>query len=145
MAGIFDGIKKETNEAQNMLNMDLIFKIALPLFFLGSPAVVDYFEIEGELNQVSADTKQPVELVLQLVRNFKSIPHAITSYRIEKTDLEFNSFGYICANMLDDCHSVHKKFHVLRDKCHSYFTTFLVRPRNIKNNTDLLELETILN
>jgi hypothetical protein len=56
MAAIFDGIKKETNEAQNMLNMDLIFKIALPLFFLGSPTVVDYFEIEGELNQVSADT-----------------------------------------------------------------------------------------
>jgi hypothetical protein len=46
MAAIFDGIKKETNEAQNML----------PLFFLGSPTVVDYFEIEGELNQVSADT-----------------------------------------------------------------------------------------
>jgi hypothetical protein len=56
MAAIFDGIKKETNEAQNMLNMDLIFKVALPLFFLGSPTVVDYFEIEGELNQVSADT-----------------------------------------------------------------------------------------
>jgi hypothetical protein len=47
--------------------------------------------------------------------------------------------------MLNDCHSVHKNFHVLREKCHSYFTTFLVRPRNVKNNSDLLELETILN
>lgn len=31
------------------------------------------------------------------------------------------------------------------NKCHSYFTTFLIRPRSIENNARLLEIENILN
>ena len=46
-----------------MLNLDFIFKLAMPLFFLGFPCVMDYLEIEEDVNQISADTEQPVELV----------------------------------------------------------------------------------
>lgn len=54
--------------------MDLALKIGLPLFFLGSPSVIDHLDFEEDISQISNDTKQPVELVMRLVRNFKSIP-----------------------------------------------------------------------
>ena len=98
--GIFDGINKETNEMINMQNMDIVFKIGLPVFFLGSTCVIDHIEIEEDISAITTDTKQPVELVFQLVRNFKSIPHAIASYKIKRTDFELNVFGYITARMI---------------------------------------------
>lgn len=74
-----------------------MFKIGLPLFFLGSGSVIDHLDVEEDINQISSDTKQPVELVFQLVRNYKAIPHAVASFKKESPDFELNQCGSLSA------------------------------------------------
>ena len=52
---IFDGVNKETNEIVNMHNMDLVLKIGLPVYFLGSPSVIDHIEIEEDICSIRND------------------------------------------------------------------------------------------
>lgn len=72
-----------------------MFKLGLPLFYVGCQSVTDVIEIEEDIQQISSDTRQPVELVFRLVSNYKSIPHAIVSWQEGRTEFQFNSFGEI--------------------------------------------------
>lgn len=47
---IFEGMNGETCNAVNLLNLDLAFKIGLPLFFLGSASVIDHLDVEEDIN-----------------------------------------------------------------------------------------------
>lgn len=53
---IFTGVNDETDDVVNMQNMDLLFKIGMPLFYLGSPSLYDNLEIEEENKQIADDT-----------------------------------------------------------------------------------------
>lgn len=54
---IFEGMNSETCDAVKLLNLDFVFKIGLPLFFLGSSSVIDRLDVEEDINQISSDTK----------------------------------------------------------------------------------------
>ena len=47
---IFEGINEETCDVRKMLNLDLAFKIGLPLFFIGNTSVIDQFDFEEDIN-----------------------------------------------------------------------------------------------
>lgn len=142
---IFEGINGETCNNVNLLNLDLVFKIGLPMFFLGSASVIDHLDVEEDINQISSDTKQPVELIFQLVRNYKAIPHAVASYKIERPDFELNRFGSLSAELIKEYKLT--RVHTTLDEslCHGYFFNFLTRPRSPENNHYLMHLETVLN
>lgn len=141
---IFEGINEETCKNVNLLNLDLAFKIGLPMFFLGSASVIEQLE-EEDINQISSDTKQPVELIFQLVRNYKAIPHAVASYKVERPDFDFNRFGSLSAELIKEYKFT--RVHTTLDEsiCHGYFFNFLTRPRSPENNHNLMHLETVLN
>lgn len=138
---LFVGVNDETDEMVNSVNMDLVFKIGMPLFYLGSPSVIDIIEIEDEINQISSDTNQPVDLVFQLVRNFKSVPQAMASWKQGRTEFETNDFGFLTAKLISEF----KSSSIQASECHSLFTNFLVRPRDLAINQKLMSLEHLLN
>jgi hypothetical protein len=76
-----------------------------------------------------------MELVFQLVRNFKSIPHALASWRKGRTEFQTNLCGILGGKLLEN----------ESENCHAYFTEFLVRPRSHANNLKLQKLEYLLN
>lgn len=95
-----------------------MLKLGLPLFFLGSPSVIDHIDCVDDIAQISNDTHQPVELIMSLVRNFKGIPKAITSFKVGQTEFEYNTFGYISKKLIEEYMTSRQVPCLKADLCH---------------------------
>ena len=61
----------------------------------------------------------------------------MASYKVGRTDFEHNNFGYLSAKLIKEYKVNRTRSNLDENHCHSYFTTFLVRPRCIDNNKRL--------
>jgi len=151
------GFEGEINEACGLHNLDFIFSIFMPLYFLQFESILSEKSSDEELKALALDFKCSVEMAYQLKRNSFSLPKIITCFKIgeETGELEgdINFYSYLCQKLLDTASKQAERVDNTRlsvlerrhcDETLELLAMFVERPLGREVNDRLLHIEKLL-